>query len=53
VIAQRLFGDAPAAQQVRTIAFPARASIRNVYATIIESDEFRAATGRIAASYAW
>jgi FkbM family methyltransferase len=39
-----------AAQQ---IAAPQQQSIRDVYRRIIDSDPFRAACGRIAASYAW
>jgi len=48
-IRDRLFGSA-AAQQ---IAAPQQESIREVYRRIIDSDPFRAACGRIAASYAW
>jgi FkbM family methyltransferase len=48
-INDRLFGPA-AAQQ---IAAPQHESIRAVYRRIIDSDAFRAACGRIAASYAW
>jgi FkbM family methyltransferase len=48
-IGTRLFGSA-AAQQITA---PQRETIREAYRRIIESDEFRAACGRIAASYAW
>ena len=48
---QRLFGPSAALQQ---IARPRPGeSIRDVYRKVIDSDAFRAATGRIAASYAW
>ena len=32
---------------------PADPRVRDVYAAIIETDQFRAACGRISASYAW
>ncbi|MGB9366425.1 MAG: FkbM family methyltransferase [Xanthobacteraceae bacterium] len=47
-IGERLFGAA-APQQTA----PPRETIREAYRRIIDSDEFRAACGRIAASYAW
>ena len=48
---ERLFGASAALQQ---IAQPQPGeSIRDVYQKVIDSDAFRAATGRIAASYAW
>jgi len=46
---QHLFGSA-AAQQITAAQHE---SIRDVYRRIIDSDAFRAACGRIAASYAW
>jgi FkbM family methyltransferase len=46
----RLFGASPAVQQ---IAPQGGESIRDVYRKIIDSDAFRAACGRIAASYSW
>ena len=45
----RLFGS-PAPQQMPT---PEGKTIREIYRQIIDSDAFRAACGRIAASYAW
>jgi len=48
-INERLFGSA-ALQQ---ITGPHQETIRQVYRRIIDSDAFRAACGRIAASYAW
>lgn len=44
----RLFGVSPAVQQVAPLE-----SIREAYRNIIDSDAFRAACGRIAASYSW
>lgn len=48
-ISARLFGSA-AAQQMPA---PQRETIREAYRRFIDSDEFRAACGRIAASYSW
>jgi FkbM family methyltransferase len=48
VILERLFGS-PASE----VCAPREQTIRDVYATIIDSDRFRAACGRICASYAW
>ena len=48
-INKRLFGSA-AMQQMTA---PQHETIREVYRRIIDSDAFRAACGRIAASYAW
>ena len=47
-IGARLFGSAAAQQSARQ-----HETIREAYRRIIDSDEFRAACGRIAASYAW
>lgn len=49
-IGQRLFGSA-AARQIASK--PTGETIREAYRRIIDSDAFRAACGRIAASYAW
>ena len=48
-ISSRLFGPGPHALPNR----PAPESIRDGYARVIDSDRFRAACGRISASYAW
>jgi FkbM family methyltransferase len=48
-ISEGLFGSA-ASQQITA---PQRETIREAYRRIIDSDAFRAACGRIAASYAW
>ena len=47
-IGARLFGSAAAQHTV-----PPRETIREAYRRVIDSDEFCAACGRIAASYAW
>lgn len=49
-IAERLFGSSAAVQQ---FVAPQGATLRGAYRAIIDSDAFRAACGRIAASYAW
>jgi FkbM family methyltransferase len=48
----RLFGEqsAPALEELK---LPAQASVRRLYEAIVESDQFRAACGRISASYGW
>jgi len=50
--AAHLFGP-EAALSAAELKLPAGASLRDVYAAIIDSDRFRAACGRISASYAW
>jgi FkbM family methyltransferase len=52
-ITARLFGQPPASQQGCDIAMTGRETIHDVYAKVIESDAFRAACGRIAASFSW
>src|SRR5262245_15994307 len=49
---ERLFGSdhAPSAAD---LALPPAPRLRDVYAALIASDQFRAACGRISASYAW
>jgi FkbM family methyltransferase len=49
----RLFGAIPAPQQIANLTATGRETIRQLYRQIIDSDAFRAACGRIAASYAW
>src|SRR5262249_46569455 len=49
---QRLFGPDVAVANV-DLALPAAPRLREVYAALIDSDQFRAACGRISASYAW
>ena len=52
-IAARLFGRHPASQPRAQITMTRGETIHDVYAKLIESDAFRAACGRIAASYSW
>jgi FkbM family methyltransferase len=47
---ERVFGHIPQPDELR---MPAKATIRDVYARLVETDPFRAACGRISASYAW
>jgi FkbM family methyltransferase len=47
-VSERLFGS-PAAPRITA----RRQTIRDLYASVIDSDRFRAACGRICASYAW
>jgi FkbM family methyltransferase len=50
--AQRLFGLNPAPSPP-DLRLPPGATLREVYAALIDTDQFRAACGRISASYAW
>jgi hypothetical protein len=55
-ILARLFGPAlagQAAEVVRDLKLPPDPSVRSLYAAIAETDLFRAACGRISASYSW
>ena len=52
-IAARLFGESPAVQQIAAPQPVAGETIADAYRRIVESDAFRTACGRIAASYAW
>jgi FkbM family methyltransferase len=47
----RVFGAAPSDDQIRDPG--PGTTVRDVYARIVDSDAFRAAAGRISASYAW
>jgi FkbM family methyltransferase len=49
---ERLFGPQPARSRA-TLKLPPAPQLRDVYAALLDSDEFRAACGRISASYAW
>jgi FkbM family methyltransferase len=51
-IGERLLGPA-ALPALADLKLPADASVRDLYAAIAESDLFRAACGRISASYGW
>jgi FkbM family methyltransferase len=50
---ERLFGKAPTPAAVARLMLPSGASIRDVHERLIDSDAFRAACGRISASYAF
>ena len=52
-ISARLFGQSPAVQQIAAPQPVAGETIADAYRRIVESDAFRTACGRIAASYAW
>jgi FkbM family methyltransferase len=52
-IVDRLFGASPAAQQIAVPRLMAGESVGGTYRRLIDSDAFRTACGRIAASYAW
>ena len=49
---ERVFGSEPALS-TEDLSLPPAARLRHVYAALIDSDRFRAACGRISASYAW
>ena len=49
---ERLFGPNAGLSREK-LNLPPAARLRDVYAALIDSDEFRAACGRISASYAW
>lgn len=50
--AERLFGHIPQSEGLSELR-PPHATIRDVYAQLVETDRFRTACGRISASYAW
>ena len=52
-IADRLLGTSPAAQQIAPPQPMTGESVGEIYRRLIDSDAFRTACGRIAASYAW
>jgi len=49
---ERVFGP-ESALSTEDLSLPPAARLRQVYAALIDSDRFRAACGRISASYAW
>ena len=49
---ERMFGPEGRAPG-KSLKLPPVPSLREVYAALLDSDEFRAACGRISASYAW
>ena len=50
---ERLFGRIPQSESAAEFQLPPQATIRDVYARLVETDRFRTACGRISASYAW
>jgi len=50
-VIERLFG--PDATRPKDLKLPPAPRLREVYAALIDSDQFRVALGRISASYAW
>lgn len=50
---ERVFGHIPRSEWVAELRLPPQATLRDVYVRLVESDRFRAACGRISASYAW
>jgi hypothetical protein len=50
--AERLFGP-DTGPSVADLKLSPGLSLREVYAALIDTDQFRAACGRISASYAW
>ena len=52
-ICGRVFGHIPQSAWAAELRLPPQATIRDFYARLVETDRFRAACGRISASYAW
>ena len=50
---ERVFGHIPEPEWLSDLRLPPQATMRDVYAGLVETDRFRAACGRISASYAW
>jgi FkbM family methyltransferase len=50
---ERVFGPAAAATATERLHLPNAPNLGDIYHAIVASDEFRAAAGRISASYAW
>jgi FkbM family methyltransferase len=50
---ERVFGHIPQSEWLGDLRLPPQATIRDVYARLVETDRFRTACGRISASYAW
>ena len=46
-------GSHPGPESISDLKLPAEATVRDLYAALVETDLFRAACGRISASYAW
>ncbi len=50
---ERLFGAGLGIEAIQGLQLPPQATLREVYVALIGTDAFRAACGRISASYAW
>jgi FkbM family methyltransferase len=50
---KRVFGHIPQSEWLGELRMAPQATIRDVYARLVETDRFRTACGRISASYAW
>jgi FkbM family methyltransferase len=50
---ERLFGRAPGPEEIAALRPAPHATVRELYARLVEGDAFRTACGRISASYAW
>jgi FkbM family methyltransferase len=50
---ERLFGHIPQPEWTAELRLPPKATIRDLYSRVVETDRFRVACGRISASYAW
>jgi FkbM family methyltransferase len=50
---ERVLGYIPQSAWTAELRLPPQASLRDVYTRLVETDHFRAACGRISASYAW
>jgi FkbM family methyltransferase len=50
---ERLFGHVPHPDWTAELRLPPKATIRDLYERLVETDRFRTACGRISASYAW
>jgi FkbM family methyltransferase len=50
---RRMFGRLLAPAETAELRLPPGATIRDIYASLIDSDAFHTAAGRISASYAW
>jgi len=50
---KRLFGRPPGPEEIAALRPAPQATVRELYARLVEGDAFRTACGRISASYAW
>ncbi len=50
---EQLFGPGMHAESIRDLKLSPHATVRDIYAALLDTDAFRVACGRISASYAW